>query len=323
MSITVAISVVVPTVCRPDELTRCLDALLASSVLPAEVLVVDQGGQPETASVVAAYTRDGVSVRHIESAKRGLSAARNTGLEHVSMPWVAFTDDDCVPSPTWLAAVHQRLSAPDRPDGVTGRVLPFGEATVDTHTLSLRVSTVATVFRGPTMPWRVGTGGNMALRVAALRRVGGYDERLGAGTSGAAGEDLEVVHRLLRWGAVLAFDPEVVVYHDRVTAERRLATRRSYGFGMGAFAGLWIRSDPWVAKILARWTLARVMISVRALRGRDDWRLREERLLVAGAMAGTRYGWRLGSPLAAEGTSETAPGSRTATVEGGVDLEQP
>ena len=293
MSGVVPITVVVPTVTRPDELARCLDALLAGAVRPADVVVVDQGHDAGTAEVVASRVAAGLPVTHVRSALRGLSAARNTGLRHVRTPWVAFTDDDCVPTPSWLAAIHTRLERPDRPDGVTGRVLPYGAPTPGTYTLSLRVSREPVVFRGRALPWVGGTGGHLALRVATLRQVGGYDERLGAGTPGRAGEDLEVVHRLLRAGAVLAYDPEVVIEHARVPGERRLATRYGYGFGMGAFAGSWARSDPWVWWTWLRWMSLRVLGTGGALKARDRRRLHEEALLVRGLLAGTRYGWRL------------------------------
>ncbi len=320
LSAVVPIAVVVPTLSRPLDLARCLDALLAGEVMPAEVLVIDQGGDEATASVVAARARLGLPVIRVGSSERGLSAARNTGLRQVSAPWVAFADDDCVPTRTWLAAVHRRMSAADSPDGVGGRVLPLGAAAPGTYPLSLRISTVPAVFRGRALPWEVGTGGNMALRVAAARAVGGYDERLGAGTEGAAGEDLEIIHRLLRSGALLAFDPDVIVLHGLVTAQRRLATRRSYGFGMGAFAGMWVRSDPWVTTTLARWTGGRVLTAAKAVIRRDARRLHEEALLVAGAVSGTRYGWRLGSPLPCEPRPASQPRSTPSDV--GIDHRQ-
>lgn len=303
----VPVSVVVPTVERPELLARCLDAVLDAEVFPAEVLVVDQGGAEATAEVLRDRTTPEVPVRHVRSELRGLSAARNLGLRHAAAPWVAFTDDDCVPDRGWLRAAVARLEAADDPDGVGGRVLPLGRATPDTHTLSLRLSTTPAVYRGRTLPWRVGTGGNMVLRADVLRGAGGYDERLGAGTPGLAGEDLEVVHRLLRAGAALAFEPAVVVYHDRVDARRRLASRRSYGFGMGVFAGLWLRSDPLVALVLTRWLFDRSKIAVRAVRRRDRWRMTEERLMLSGALSGLRYGWRLRSPV--PGSTNTAPPS--------------
>lgn len=296
MSATVPVSMVVPTVDRPSALARCLDAVLGGDVLPAEVVVVDQGRLDETASVVASCRRPGVSIRHVRTDRRGLSVARNIGLAQVTLPWVAFTDDDCVPRDDWIAAVHRRSGQPDAPDAVTGRVLPWGVEREGTHTLSLRVSDEPVLFRGRALPWLVGTGGNMAVRAETLRAVGGYDERLGAGSPGAAGEDLDVVHRLLRAGATIAFDPDVVVFHDRVTAERRLATRRSYGFGLGAFVGVWIRSDHWVATVLRRWLLAQARFAARAVAKRDGWRIREARLLIAGAVAGLAYGLRLRSP---------------------------
>ncbi len=299
MSQVVPVSVVVPTVRRPVELARCVDALLAADVVPAEIVVVDQGGDEDIALLLAARRRDDVAVVHLRSPLRGLSAARNVGLHRVSSPWVAFTDDDCVPDHGWLAAIHRRTCGSDAPDGVSGRVLPFGEASPRTHTLSLRVSDRPAVFRGRALPWAVGTGGNMAVKVALLRQIGGYDERLGAGTPGAAGEDLELIHRLLRAGSVLAFDPAAVVYHARVSAERRLATRRSYGFGMGAFVGLWAHEDWWVATAMARWLGLRAVGVARALRHADRWRLREEALLTVGLAHGVRFGWRLGLPLRA------------------------
>ena len=290
------VAVVVPTVDRPDELARCLDALLAGRVLPAEVWVVDQGGSPATAAVVEAR-RGTAPLHHVTSRDRGLSRSRNTGLARVTTPWVAFVDDDCVPDDGWVGAAAERVARGDV-RGVTGRVLPLGEATAGSHTLSLRTSERAEVFRGRALPWLVGTGGNMVLHTDTLRAVGGYDERLGAGTPGLAGEDLEVVHRLLRAGVAFVYEPSVVVRHDRVDAARRLTTRHGYGFGLGAYVGVWWSADPWSRTVLARWTGAQLRMAASAARHRDAWRLREARLLLGGMVAGLRFGRRLGSPVA-------------------------
>lgn len=317
----VPVAVVVPTVARPAELARCLDAVLSGEALPSRVVVVDQGGDPGTVTVLAERAGRGVPLTHVRSPRRGLSAARNTGLRQVSEAWVAFTDDDCVPTAGWLAAIHRRVAVGDV-DGVAGRVLPLGEPAPETFTLSLRVSQEPAVHRGRALPWVVGTGGNMALRVDVLRDVGGYDERLGAGTPGLAGEDLEVVHRLLRRGAVLAYDPDVLVEHGRVPWERRLATRYGYGFGMGAFVGLWLRADPWVAWTWARWAGLRVRETAGALRRRNRRGLREQGRLVRGLLAGTLFGLRVsGGPVRADPAAHS-PGARSAPAhDPGVHVE--
>ena len=291
------VTVVVPTVDRPDELRRCLVALAEQSVAPAAVVVVDQGGLPGTALLIEEMVSRGLRVRHLRAPLRGVSTARNVGLRAVTTSWVAVTDDDCVPSPDWVESVVRAAASPEAPDVVTGRVLPLEAEGEAVHTLSLRVSTQRRAYHGRVFPWRTGTGGNMALRVETMRRMGGYDERLGPGTPGQAGEDLEVLYRLLASGAVVLFDPDVLVLHNRVTAARRLTSRRSYGFGMGAFVGIWWIADPWVLKALIRWSAERVLSTARAVSRGDLRRVREEWFLTRGLVAGLRYGVRLGPPL--------------------------
>ncbi len=309
---TAPISVTVPTVTRPAALERCLRAILNGEVMPAEVVVVDQGGDPETARVIASFAGRGVPIEHVRSDERGLSKARNLGVQTVRMPWVAMTDDDCAPDPRWIAAMHDRIGAADVPDGIGGRVLPGGEATPGTFALAQRMWTDPKTYRGPTLPWLVGSGANMLFRVDALLRAGGYDERLGVGTPGVAGEDLEILHRMLRDGATLAFEPAIVVYHDRVGSERRLSTRSTYGFGMGAYVGMWLRCDRWVAYAMARWMRDRLVGVARGVKRRDRWKLNEERLQVLGAISGLRYGWNLRSPVRgpAAGAGPVGPGDR-------------
>jgi GT2 family glycosyltransferase len=290
------VSIVVPTVDRPAELARCLDALTKGTVAPAEVIVVDQAGGAATAEAVARYGGEH-EVSHVVTDARGLSAARNTGIRQASHEWLAFTDDDCVPDVDWVSSIAARVGAAQGLDGLGGRVLPLGEPTAGTYTLSLRLSRQPKLVQGRAYAWQVGSGGNMALRRSVLTAVGGYDERLGAGSPGLAGEDLELVHRLLRAGASLAFDPSVIVYHDRVSAERRLSTRFSYGYGMGTYVGLWMRRDPWVCQSLARWMADRVVATGRAAYAHDHWRLREQRLMTTGAAAGLRHGWALRDPV--------------------------
>src|SRR5262249_62023378 len=88
---------------------------------------------------------------------------------------------------------------------------------------------------------RVGAGPNSGVVREGAGRIGGLDDRLGVGTRGAAGEDLDFIHRLLRAGALIRFDPNAVVFHERQSAERRRETRWTYGRGVGACCALWLR----------------------------------------------------------------------------------
>src|SRR5262249_59428676 len=106
---------------------------------------------------------------------------------------------------------------------------------------SSRRGTERVEFRGRPLPWLVGTGANIAVRREWASRIGGYDERLGAGTRGGAGEDLDFLYRLLRSGAHVRYEPDALVYHERQSKARRRKTRTSYGRGVGACCALWLR----------------------------------------------------------------------------------
>ena len=74
-----AVSVIVPTCNRPDDLRRCLTALQAqASLCPIEVIVIDN--RPGPASPTPAVVRGFPGIRLVEEPKPGLSYARNAGF---------------------------------------------------------------------------------------------------------------------------------------------------------------------------------------------------------------------------------------------------
>ncbi|GGM65051.1 glycosyltransferase involved in cell wall biosynthesis [Halarchaeum rubridurum] len=87
------VSVVVPAYRRADVLPRAIDSALAQTVGDLEVVVVDDGSPDDTEAVVRAY--DDPRVRYVaHGTNRGVSAARNTGIEHARGAYVAFLDSD-------------------------------------------------------------------------------------------------------------------------------------------------------------------------------------------------------------------------------------
>lgn len=287
------VTVAISTVGRTAELARCLNAILTGATLPAEIVIVDQSGSDETALLLEGYRRPDVAIVHVPQPRLGLSAGRNAALRASGQRFVAVTDDDCVPGTQWLSAIHQAFSSDRPPDAVTGRVLPLGPERPGTFAVSTRSGTEAKDYRGPAIPWHVGTGGNFAVTRDWLNRVHGYNERLGAGSPGLAGEDMDLFYRLLRAGASIRFEPAAVIYHERQDAGRRRASRSSYGHGVGAFCGLAARRGEWAAApLLLRWLVLRSKIALKGLL-RRDWRtVGEERLVFQGTLAGLGFGLR-------------------------------
>ncbi|HEX7120000.1 MAG TPA: glycosyltransferase [Longimicrobiales bacterium] len=289
-----SIAVAVPTRDRPEPLARCVDTLLAGDVGPGEVLVVDQSRDDATLRAIEARRCAGAPIRYLRIPPRGLSAARNAAAAATERPILAFTDDDCVPARGWVATLDRVFAESTELAAVTGPVLPLGPARPGLHAVSGRTSAVRAEYRVRALPWRVGTGGNTAVRRAWLERLGGFDERLGAGTPGGAGEDMDLLYRLLRAGGTIRYEPDARVFHERQSTARRLASRPRYGHGMGAFCALRLRRrDPYALAILARWCLDRGRILAGACLLARWRRAREEALMLRGAGAGLIYGLRL------------------------------
>jgi hypothetical protein len=105
-------SIVIPTYDRPDLLDRAIKSALAQTLVPFEVVVVDDGS-----SRPVAVPADG-RLRLVRlPANLGNAAARNAGLAAAQGRWITFLDDDDVLLPTMaersLASLdHTDLPAP-------------------------------------------------------------------------------------------------------------------------------------------------------------------------------------------------------------------
>jgi GT2 family glycosyltransferase len=279
---TVPVSVVIPTLGRRESVLRCIRAVSGGDVLPAEIVLVEQSGDE---SLIEACTNAAapVTLVAVRKAAGGLSAARNGALAVAQQPLVAVTDDDCVPTPGWLANAVAALDGDPALVAVCGPVLPLPDPSGMLVPVSSRTSATAQTFTRTHEPWRVGSGGNLVARAATLRRIRGYDERLGAGSPGAAGEDVDILHRLLQLGPI-RYDPGAAVQHEQKPAEARRATRGRYGRGVGAAVGIWLQGRELSATlVLLRWLLLRL----RLLPGD-----RAELRVLAGTAGGLLYGLR-------------------------------
>jgi glycosyltransferase involved in cell wall biosynthesis len=288
------LTVAIATLRRPRSLARCLDALLAAEMLPAEVIVVDQSRDEATQSVVERRRGAGMPLVYVRQEQRGLSVSRNAAIANATQPVIAFTDDDCVPDNSWVAVANKAFSTPPSPDGLTGRVLPLGPQAPGTYAVSARDSTTRRDIRGKVVPWLVGTGGNFVAKRECFQLVGLYDNRLGAGSPGKAAEDADMFYRLLCAGACIRYDPASVVYHARQSEAQLLSSCWNYGFGIGALCGIWLRQqDRYMIRVLGFWSRYLCRKLAGALVHTNGMQVREPVLSLRGTARGLLYGWRL------------------------------
>lgn len=217
-----SISVIVCTRDRPEPLAQCLEALLHLDPPPHEIVVVDNASRSDaTRHLVESMP----GIRYVREPRPGLSVARNTGIRHSTGDLIAFTDDDVLVQPNWLAGVRRGFLEP-AVQAVTGLILPTslqteaqfifqaGQGRFGWGYRPLRFGVgFFELMKGRGVPvWHIGAGANMAFRRSIFDRLGGFDERLGAGASGCS-EDSEMWYRILAVGGTCQYEPTAVVHH--------------------------------------------------------------------------------------------------------------
>lgn len=224
------ISVVVPTLERPDQLERCLRSLLACDPAPAEIVVVDQSADDRTRRLVGELGAPGLRCEWLE--QRSASAARNHGAALASGEYVALLEDDAEVGPGWVGDVGRALAELREPDVLFGAIDQAGR--VDRQGLAVSTHEVSrpTVWSRRAHPARPGFGGHMVIRREALAEVGGFDPRLGPGSPFFGAEDIDLNYRLLRSGRVVASTPAVRMLHHQ-WREPDTIPRLMYGYNLG------------------------------------------------------------------------------------------
>jgi hypothetical protein len=245
-----AVTVVICTRERPDDLARAIESLKAQSQRGFRVLVVDNAPTSDDTARVVDGMRDGdLRLDYVVEPKPGLSWARNCALGHVDTDIVAWIDDDEIADENWIAeVVHAFRSFPDAA-AVSGSVLP---AELETwaqwwfeqyggHTKGRGFAEAVFVGadadgQSPLYPLPAfGAGANMAFRTRALVTMGGFDVGLGAGSPTLGGEDTLMFSQLLLAGHTVAYRPAAMTrhFHRREVGDLE---KQMFGYGVGLTA---------------------------------------------------------------------------------------
>lgn len=91
----VIISIIIPTYNRSRLIRRTINSLLAQTVLPDEVIIVDDGSTDDTKSVAEEYIRENPFITYIYAGKNaGAQHARNIGIKKAKGNYILLFDSD-------------------------------------------------------------------------------------------------------------------------------------------------------------------------------------------------------------------------------------
>ena len=228
-------TVIIPTVGRPI-LRECLEAILNGSVLPARIVVIDQGDNPDVASWTNLGKNTGVDILHIRSIGKSPSSARNEGMLEVQTTFMAAIDDDCLAEPDWLKVMNMRLQ--ENPGViVTGRVEAAGDGVPQTVVTSTTPSLMRSLSIRNLSPLATG---NMGIAFKLAQQIGDFDENL------YTAEDTDWAYRAMQAGIPVLYAPDMIVHHHHWRdSSQTTVNYQAYAAGLGAFYGKHLRHGDW------------------------------------------------------------------------------
>jgi GT2 family glycosyltransferase len=222
------ISVIVCSYNGARTIRDCCEALLRLEYPNYEVMVIDDGSTDATAAIALHY-----GFRLISTENRGLSSARNTGMQAAMGEIVAYIDDDAYPDPHWLTYLAATFLTTSHV-GVGGpNYAPPGDGMI--------ADCVANAPGGPLHVMLSDQeaehipGCNMAFRKTALQAIGGFDPQFRT-----AGDDVDVCWQLQKQGWTIGFHPAAMVWHHRRNSVRTYwRQQKGYGKAEALLARKW------------------------------------------------------------------------------------
>ncbi|MBN1426978.1 MAG: glycosyltransferase family 2 protein [Anaerolineae bacterium] len=236
---------------RWEDICAAIDSLARQTLHPVQIIVVIDHAPELLERVTARFNQVVVIANRHE---RGLSGARNTGIDNAHADIVAFMDDDATAAADWLEMLAGCFVDPNV-IGAGGQVVPRWDCGRPSWFPSEFDWVVGCTYKGmpqSTSPIRNLIGCNMSFRKDVFEHIGGFQSHIGRiGKLPVGCEETELCIRAQqKWPpAQIIFEPSAIVYH-RVPSERatwRYFMRRCFSEGIskvlvsrevGAGAGL-------------------------------------------------------------------------------------
>ncbi len=182
----VQISLIIPAFNEERYIGECLRSVIkhaAGRLL--EIIVVDNASTDRTAEIAASYP----GVRVVHEPHKGVTRAKQRGLQEAKGAIVAFVDADNIMSPGWIEAVEQTFIQRTDVACLSGPYLYHDGPRLGRKVLNALGRHV--MYLGYLLNGHMLVGGNFAAKKSVLEEIGGFDP-----TVDFWGEDSEIGRRI-------------------------------------------------------------------------------------------------------------------------------
>lgn len=197
------ISVVIPTRNRAQYLIQALDSVFTQTLPAAEIIVIDDGSTDDTCAKLDPFIRKN-NVEYFFQQQRGVSAARNKGIDLANSPYIAFLDSDDLFLPTKL---EKQMGLFEKHPDLGFVHCWFSKFNDERQDLGIRDTSrfSGAIYPVMLLEWSVLMAMPcMLVRTEVIKEVGGFDETM------VWAEDVDLWRRIARRYAI-GVVPEALV----------------------------------------------------------------------------------------------------------------
>jgi glucosyl-dolichyl phosphate glucuronosyltransferase len=226
MQIEPAISVVICTYNRDKFIGEALNCLSRQTLSPDrfEIIVVDNNSTDNTAAITKKFIADhpDLNMRYVLEPTKGLSFARNRGMQEAKAPIITYIDDDAEATPGFLQSIVTFLQANKTVVGIGGKVIPKYSESQEPEWMSKYLNGFVGLMDYGTSPKRFDNtmkypaGCNMTYTKDILKRAGGFNNQLTFRS-----DDKYIFFQVTKLSDNIYYLPEAMLYHnidnDRLT----------------------------------------------------------------------------------------------------------
>lgn len=188
------ISLVIPAYNEEKYITECLKSVSEYGGNLFEIIVVNNASTDNTENVIRSFAKDYPNIKIVNEPKKGLTKARQRGLEEARGDIIAYTDADTKMPEGWVEKINKYFERDQKTVCVSGPYIYYDQSFIGKLLVWIYwfFAYIIYLFVG-----YMAVGGNFAARKSALLKIGGFDENISF-----YGEDTDVARRLSRVGKV-------------------------------------------------------------------------------------------------------------------------
>ena len=222
-------SLIIATLNRKEELNECVNAILMQSNTDFEIIIVDQS---EEATLKKEFI-DNQKIIYLQINEKGLSHARNIGIERARGEYICLIDDDGIPEIDYLNKVTNCIEN-EHPIIIGCQIIDpvTQEKKGPDKRKKVTYKDAFSYFCSPGM-----------VIEANFQRSHLYDEMFGVGAKYGSGEETDVVLAALSSGYFVLYDSRIHISHPVGFSKENKSIERvsKYAYGYGALCKKTVR----------------------------------------------------------------------------------